>query len=567
MNSRDPWATIVTDGYGDIIYPRPHYGHPFYTEVPSWIHYGDRGGSTSRQLFEGAFVSGESAVSGSFENVSGANMTNILGAELTALSAPGAFFGRYAYPYGGRYAYGPFGYGPFLGADAPADTPIIVPAPGPSSQIPPGVEPTIIPAPGTSALIERRGLTAEVGPLLAPATGGITVRKHLDDKHVLHVEICVDGKCHNTSMDLGPVIAMLLDKLLTWHEDAPQPPPSTVVSTVQAAVGAAEQLIVGALVARHNDTIAAGIIGDIAGAASSAVRGLAGGVRGLAGGLASSFRKLKGPIGAAAGIAAAAGASAIPGVGPIAAPIAAKLANDLVQSAAGDPSAQQAVAQAARQAETDPAMAAALQQATTAVANSAAAHHVQDTAKKAARGDSASQQQIVQVATDAEQGDPAAKAVAEMVANAMKSEWAAKLWEQATGRGPSTVSTIPPVTPTAAGWYDIVGQWYDIVGAAIDDTREKARAHAVTKPGTAAGVLITTEGQLHGRGFRNLDDAISWLDHITRNRGSFTYAAAYEKDASGAAFIQAEEMGGTSQPGAPAPTPILRVAPATTGWW
>jgi len=74
------------------------------------------------------------------------------------------------------------------------------------------------------------------------------------------------------------------------------------------------------------------------------------------------------------------------------------------------------------------------------------------------------------------------------------------------------------------------------------------------------------DGQLHGRGFRNLDDAVSWLDHITRNRGSFTYAAAYEKDADGAAYIQAEEMGRTSQP-TPAPTPIPRDAPAMTGWW
>ena len=773
MNSRDPWATIITDRYGDIIHPRPHYGHPFYTEVPSWIHYGDRGGSTSRQLFEGAFVSGEP-----FDN-SGANMTNILGAELTALSAPGAAFGRYAYPYGsygsfGPYGYGRFGYGPILGADAP----IIVPAPGPSSEIPPGVEPTIIPAPGTSTLAERRGLTAEVGPLLAPATGGILVRKHLDDKQVLHVEICVDGKCHSSSMDLAPAIAMLMQKLATWHDSmhAPKPPPSTVVSTVGAAVAEAENLIVGALVARHIDTIAAGILGDIAGAVTGAVKGIAGGV-------ASTFKKFRGPIGAAAGIAAAAGASAIPGVGPIAAPIAAKLANDLVQSAAGNPAAQKQVAQAAQQAQTDPAVAVALEQATKAVANSTAAHHVQDTAKKAARGDAASQQQIAQVTTDAEKGDPAAKAVADLVANAMKSEWGAKLWEQVTGRGPGTISTIPTGTPTAAGWYDIVGQWYDIVGgevvvvgsfwskvknglltvtltkatnqfikdnklepyvklaatavvtayggpaagaaagalsgpimslgvedkqqadaaqksvegvkgmaqqtdpalapavdiakaavdqtatayqvsqmvkdakagnpgaqkaladlhaaasrgdqnaaaalqaaevldralgrgqeqqnapappvgqwydiadtvirmagttstsvgcppygaaiggwydivgAAIDDTREKARAHAVTKPGTAAGVLITTEGQLHGRGFRNLDDAISWLDHITRNRGSFTYAAAYEKDASGAAYIQAEEMGGTSRPATPTPTPIPRDAPATTGWW
>ncbi len=50
------------------------------------------------------------------------------------------------------------------------------------------------------------------------------------------------------------------------------------------------------------------------------------------------------------------------------------------------------------------------------------------------------QQQIVKVADDAEKGDPAAKAVADLVANAMKSEWGAKLWERVTGRGPATIS-------------------------------------------------------------------------------------------------------------------------------
>ena len=509
MNSLDPWRLIVTDAHGDIAIPRAHYGHPFYREVPSWIHYGDGGGGTTRQLFDGAFISGE-------PDSIGANMTNSIGAELTALSMPGyGLYGPWGRPYGGV----------FFGAEAP-------------------------PAP-----IERKGLTAEVGPVLAPATGGIMVRKHLDDKQVLHVEICVDGRCHSTSMDLAPAVAMVMKKLATWHEgqhapQSPPPPPSTVVSTVQAAVGAAEDMIIGALVARHIDTVAAGLLGDLAGAVKGAVGGIAGGV-------ARTFRRFKGPIGAAAGIAAAAGASAIPGVGPIVAPMAAKLANDLVQATAGNEDAKKKVAQATQQAQTDPEVALALDQATKAVANSTVAHHVQDTAKKAAQGDAASQQQIVKVATDAEKGDPAAKAVADLVANAMKSEWGAKLWEQVTNRGPSTVS----------GWHDIaVGQWYEMIGAAFDDVREKARAHAVTKPGSAAGVLIAVDGRLHGRGFRNLDDAIDWLQHITRNRGSFTYAAAYEKDAEGGAFIQAEEIGGTSQP-SPTPTTIPREGPAITGWW
>jgi len=464
MNSLDPWRVIATDSYGDVVLPRPYYGHPFYKEVPSWIHYND-GGGTSRLLFDGAFV----------------------GAEVS----------------------------------------------------PPGSGP------------QRKGLTAELAPVVAPATGGITVKKELDAKQVLHVEICVDGKCYRTSMDLAPAISMVMQKLARWHEGmhaAMQPPLSTVVSTVQSAVGAAEDALVGALVARHVDTVCGSFLGDIAGVVKSATGGLAGGV-------ARTFKKFKGPIGKAAGLAAAAGAAAIPGVGPLAAPIAGKLANDLVQATAGDEKAKKAVAKATKEATTDPAVKLALDQATKAVANSTVAHHVQDTAKKAARGDSNAQQDIVKVADDAQQGDPAAKAVADLVANAMKSEWGAKLWEKATGRGPETVS----------GWYDVVGSWYDAIGAAFDDIRANAKAYAGTKSGNAVGVIQTVDGRFHGRGFRSLDDAIDWLQRVSRQRESFTYAAAYEKAADGTAYIQQEEFGGTSRP-ALLPTPIPR-DPATTGWW
>jgi hypothetical protein len=497
MNSLDPWRVIVTDPAGNVIVPTASYGHPFYWEIPSWINYGDGGSpSTTRQLFDGVFIAG-------WSDSTGDNMSNI-GAQLTALSPPGYGFYR---PFGFR-RYG----GVFLGAEEPP---------------------------------RRTGLTAELAPVLAPATGGITVKKELDDKQVLHVEICVDGKCYRQSMDLAPAIAMVMQKIKVWHESqhAPPPPPSTVVSTVSSAVGAAEDLIVGALVARHVDTVCGSFLGDIAGAVGGAVSGIAGGV-------ASTFKALKGPIGAAAGIAAASGAALIPGVGPIAAPIAGKLANDLVQAAAGDTKAKKAVQQANQQAKTDPAVAVALQQAKKAVANSTAAHHVQEVAKKAARGDSTAQQQIVKVADDAQQGDPAAKAVADLVANAMKSEWGAKLWERVTGPGPSTIS----------GWYDIV------VGAATDDLRERARGFATRKPGNAAGVIQMADRTFHARGFPSLDDAIDWLQRSTGRREDFLYAAAYEKGSDGTAYIQAEEFGGPRTP-SPGGELIPREAPAVTSGW
>ena len=530
-------------------------------------------------------------------------MTNIIGAELTALSLPG--YGPYGPWIARPYSYG-YGW-PFIGAQA---------------------EPP-----------QRTGLTAELAPIVAPATGGVTVEKRLDDKQVLHVKICVDGKCYQTSMDLAPAIAMVMQKLARFHDGvhAPKPPPATVIRTVETAVGMAEDAIVGALIARHVDTIAAGILGDIAGAVKGAVTGVASGV-------ASTFRKLKGPIGAAAGIAAASAAAAIPGVGPVVAPMAGKLANDLVQAAAGDNKAKSAVAQAQQQARTDPNTALALETAAKAVANSTAAHHVKDTATKAAQGDPVAKQQIAQVATDAEQGDPAAKAVADLVANAMKSEWGAKLWERATGRGPGTISGqwldivgdgrwldivgadpqnpsmdpalkrdvyaffqqpfVQPLIsqsfwwqnqawpfvaafrewqfgksqfgqdrnayfraelsrlqneaqklglyrnpslsnpPQASGWHDlIVGQWQDIVGAAIEDIRDVARTHASTKRGNAVGVIQYADGTLHGRGFGSLERAMEWLKHATRNRSVFIYAAACDKTPDGSARIHDEAIG------------------------
>jgi hypothetical protein len=87
-----------------------------------------------------------------------------------------------------------------------------------------------------------------------PATASVAARKKLDDKQVLHVEICVDGKCYRTAMDLAPVIAVIMKSLARWHDGQHaqmQVSPTTVVSAVEAAVNEAGRSIVGVLIGRH----------------------------------------------------------------------------------------------------------------------------------------------------------------------------------------------------------------------------------------------------------------------------------------------------------------------------
>jgi len=785
MNSLDPWRIIATDSYGDVVWPRPVYRHPFNHEVPSWVTAPD---GENRQLFDGVFIGADpsggelaqldSAWTALFQDlaVQAGELTRDPGggyhyttqAEFDALRIdPGLIaWWKRAKPQfhawvqhrerireDSWHIFDPMldfwrarlgalknlansaGFTIHVGADMSNDT-----------------------------TVQRKGLVAEVAPIVAPATGGITVKKELDDKQVLRVEICVDGKCYSSSMDLAPAIAMVMDKLSRWHlerhaqmdQKLLSPPPTTAVSgAVDAAVNQAADGMVAALVGRHVETICGSFLDDI----GNAVKGVA---SGLAGGVASTIKSLKGPISAAASVAATSGAALIPGVGPFVAPIAGKLAGDIVNSTIGDPQAQQAVAQAKQQAQTDPNVALALKEAQKAVANSTVAHHVQLTAKKAAQGHPQAQQQIANVAQSAEQGDPAAKALADLVANAMHSEWGAKLWEQVTGRGPATVSgypayavigsfwddvknavltvtgtkatnqfikdnhleglvgmagqavatyyggpaagaaakalaptimnlgiedkqkaqaahsdvqgvkavaqqagprmaqaadlahgaiehtatayqvaqivkdakagvpqaqqalanlraaarsgdlkakralhaarminraqeaapgptpgPVPAPAPAPGGppggspvgqWHDIAeavvgcaaceaeGAWHDVVGTAVDDLRERARGYATKKPGNAAGVIQMVDRSFHSRGFPSLDDAIDWLQRATSRREDFLYAAAYEKDRDGTAYIQAEEFGGGRSPAVPAEQ-IPRGIATVSGWY
>lgn len=408
MMSRDPWAAIVTDACGDIVWPRPRYGHPFYWEIPSWIHYGDADGDdgTRRLLFDGAFI--------------GAEAPRAQTLETTAMMRP--------HPHAGHVS--PY----YMGAEAPPAVPM---------------------SPGDTA--PRKGLLADVAPHLAPATGPITIKKEFDDRQVLHVEICVDGKCYRTSMNLAPAIEVVMAKLAQWHRAQhavmDQPPPSTViVGPIEDAIDAAGDAMADTLVCHHVSVMLGGFFDDVGSAIGGTLRELAPVISTVATSVATYYG------GSSAGAAA----------GQLA-PVVTNLQANLLDPK-GDPrkkaAAQQALQQVNQVAQTDPRAAQALAAAHQAVRDTAVAYHIKGAVDRAVAGDSAAQKSVAAVVQAAERGDPAARSTYEVIAQtlldkAQHSEWGAQLWEKIMGRGPVT---------TSAGWYPppvVVGSFWDDVGNAV----------------------------------------------------------------------------------------------------
>lgn len=363
MKSRDPWNPIISNLYGEILRPRATYGHPFYKEVPSWIHYsGDQ--SRYRQLFDGVFVGADTKDAGA-------------------------------------------------------------------------------PMPNNTAPLPRKGLLADVAPIVAPATGGITVKKEFDSRQILHVEICVDGKCYRTSMDLAPAIDLIMQKLAVWHQSqhAPAPAPTTVVSTIENAIGVAGDAMAETMVGHHVTAMTGGWLSDI----GSAVGG--------------TLRKLQPVIATVAtGVATAAG-------GPAAGAAAAKLvpmwtnlqANALDPK--GDPkkkaAAQKQIQQINQQAATDPALAAALSVANQAVKHTTVAYHVKDRAQKAAGGDKTAQIDINNLVSAAEKGDPGAKSTFDVLAATFGQQIMQQLTGSAAAQG-GAFGGGASFGANVSGWYDVV---------------------------------------------------------------------------------------------------------------
>ena len=86
---------------------------------------------------------------------------------------------------------------------------------------------------------ERKGLLAELAPILAPATGGITFSLDLDDATgLLKATVCVDGQCYDASVDLQPAIAAAMHKAAAFHDELHRQPKLLVGALPHTYVGA-----------------------------------------------------------------------------------------------------------------------------------------------------------------------------------------------------------------------------------------------------------------------------------------------------------------------------------------
>jgi hypothetical protein len=375
----------------------------------------------------------------------------------------------------------------------------------------------------------------------ADMSGGITFKKELDDRQVLHVEICVDGKCHRASMNLAPAIAMVMAKLAESHADLHRSmggacPPPDAAAAVDRAVSTAGDTLIGMLAYRHavgrgggghnpytgtthmasDYAVGFDLFKDIGHALSSAANAV-GGV----------LKDLKAPL------SIAAGAAATYVGGPAAGPIAAQLTGALIDAAPGghpatQAAAQQQIAAAKQAAQTNPTVQTALD----------AAHHATTQGTQAALGTT-----------------PAVQATPNTLAAAVQ-KFLPVATQAATGAGGAGISLPPELQSALSTFSGLVGGgapavssgWYDVVGSTVDDLRERARSFASTKPGNAVGVVQMADGRFQARGFRSLDDSIDWLSRLTGRRGDFTYAAVYERASDGTAWIRDEEFGSAVAP-------------------
>jgi hypothetical protein len=549
MNSPDPWRSMQSGQFTRrMILPEPSYGHPFFSRVPSWLtmHDGRISNGSERELFEGAFV----------------------------------------------------------GAEAPQPR-------GTSMSASPAADHWYLPK------RDRGDLTAAVAPALAPATGGFTAKVELDDHQRLHASICVDGKCYEASMDLAPAIAAIMEKFAQYHAGLHAQMPHVAVSgeivvgAVDAAVAEASDALVEQLVGHHVTVACGNFLDDI----GNAIKGIpvVGDVFKTVG---ETVKTLKGPITAAATALGGPAAGAL--VGPLVDSVAGgkdtpekkaveakakedpQVAQDLAhakavtahtiaahhiahrarRAAAGHPGAQRDIDRLARDAEAgDPAAHAA----TPLVEHGFSTHaeergrHGAIYQRTASRAVADAQEKYRQRTGHVAPAYGYLRKGEQQRAHAFHSLEEGQRWYSALPSAPGAFNyaalyaagdLVTPLAESFGGqavvsgvWQEIIGAtpWYTVIGAALDDVRKQAAALAAQKSAHAVGVIHTVDGLWHAYAFASPDDADDWFGHAIADRASFTYAAYYEKDASGTPFLLNEQVGGVHH--APPPGPPIRRAP------
>jgi len=206
-------------------------------------------------------------------------------------------------------------------------------------------------------------------------------------------------------------------------------------------------------------------------------------------------------------------------------PQAGQLASTLVNAATGTGSmqqvAQQALATAQQAAQNDPTLAAALDTAHQAVAQTPAAYHVAQTVANAAQGDKGAISQVADLANAAAQGDPAAQsamAVAQSAVNAAQG---------AAGDAANLAQTVTQTVTQDASSLASAAQ--DAVSSGAVDLRDAAAHIAARTPARVVGVVFPKENAMQVHTFDSPDLADDWYGQWMAVPHAIEYIAYFDK--------------------------------------
>jgi hypothetical protein len=331
------------------------------------------------------------------------------------------------------------------------------------------------------------GELALIGRILA-APSPVAVLLDLGPDRVLHASISLNGTQYQAAMDLSALLAQIGTYAADYHQRLHAELDAAGAARVDhPAVQSAGAILIGGLLDEHTRTISAGWWKSLKKTA------------------ARTIHKLKGPIATAASFAAGAAAMAIPVAGPALAPLAGSLAHSIVHAATGDVSAQKALDLAKAAAKDNPEIASALAHAHKAVAQTAAAYHIAETAIAANDGDTAAQAKISEMATSAIDGDAGAQKALEIA-------------QAATRAASSNAASAATVSGS--------GGWGPFIAASKAHAREAVvRRLARGKHGVVGYVHMMT-GERYTMPFSSTDAADDWFGRL--EPGTFVYAAYYD---------------------------------------
>lgn len=255
---------------------------------------------------------------------------------------------------------------------------------------------------------------------LSPGADGLSCEMDLDGEMHLHVAICVDGRRHETSIDLSGLLCDIAERASRAHAARGASPAATdaavqdVTTKTARAVQSAGTLLVGALYDRHLQEVTAGFWDSL----KSAYRTASSPVTWFNKKVAQTIQKVPG-LKKAVTMAATAVATAYGG--PAAGAAASRLAGPIIDSSAetgGDPTMlfEKTKQDAHQHSGGDPKVAQAISHAQNAITQTAAAYTLKDMAQNAGAGDPEANQQIAAIREAAQAGDSAAARAVQLLA-------------------------------------------------------------------------------------------------------------------------------------------------------